>query len=156
MARIACIHGLGGTGTDTWKHVIAELAEEFRVVVYDVRGSGISEATPGPYTIDLLQQDLDTLVSALELGRVGLMGHSLGGGTVLAQAARHEMGVALIPPFLIQRELGDGSLVVALDRAAPHNDRAYYLMVPERKAESAALQAFRDWLLLQASAYRQG
>lgn len=76
--------------------------------------------------------------------------------SMLAQAARHEMGVALIPPFLIQRELEDGSLVVALDRAVPHNDRAYYLMVPERKAESAALQAFRDWLLLQASTYRQG
>jgi DNA-binding transcriptional LysR family regulator len=76
--------------------------------------------------------------------------------SMLAQAARHEMGVALIPPFLIQRELEDGSLVVALDRAVPHNDRAYYLMVPERKAESAALLAFRDWLLLQASAYRQG
>ena len=75
--------------------------------------------------------------------------------SMLAQAAQHEMGIALIPPFLIQRELQDGSLVVALDRAVPHNDRAYYLMVPERKAESAALQAFRDWLLLQASTYRQ-
>jgi DNA-binding transcriptional LysR family regulator len=74
--------------------------------------------------------------------------------SMLAQAAQHEMGVALIPPFLIQRELQDGSLVVALDRAVPHNDRAYYLMVPERKAESTALKAFRDWLLQQAAAYR--
>lgn len=75
--------------------------------------------------------------------------------SMLAQAAQQEMGVALIPPFLIQRELKDGSLVVALDRAVPNNDRAYYLMVPERKAESSALKAFRDWLLLQAAAYRQ-
>lgn len=29
--------------------------------------------------------------------------------SMLAQAAIHEMGVALIPPFLIQRELGEGS-----------------------------------------------
>lgn len=76
--------------------------------------------------------------------------------SMLAQAARHEMGVALIPPFLIQRELAEGSLVIALDRAVPNNNRAYYLMVPERKAESAALKAFRDWLLAQASAYRKG
>ena len=75
--------------------------------------------------------------------------------SMLAQAARHEMGIALIPPFLIQRELDDGSLVIALDRAVPNSNRAYYLMVPERKTESAALKAFRDWLLQQASAYRQ-
>ncbi|MDH1265698.1 LysR family transcriptional regulator [Pseudomonas sp. GD03944] len=75
--------------------------------------------------------------------------------SMLAQAARHEMGVALIPPFLIQRELDEGSLMVALDNPVPHNDRAYYLMVPERKAQSAALTAFRDWLLVEAGAYRQ-
>ncbi|MGE8297844.1 MAG: LysR family transcriptional regulator [Pseudomonas sp.] len=75
--------------------------------------------------------------------------------SMLAQAAQHEMGVALIPPFLIQRELKDGSLVIALDRSVPNNDRAYYLMVPERKAESSALKAFRDWLLAQAASYRQ-
>jgi DNA-binding transcriptional LysR family regulator len=75
--------------------------------------------------------------------------------SMLAQAARHEMGIALIPPFLIQRELEEGNLVVALDRAVPNNDRAYYLMVPERKAESAALKAFRDWLLGEAHVYQQ-
>ena len=74
--------------------------------------------------------------------------------SMLAQAARHEMGVALIPPFLIQRELEEDSLVIAMDAAVPDNDRAYYLMVPERKAESAALKAFRDWLQGEARAYR--
>ena len=74
--------------------------------------------------------------------------------SMLAQAAQHEMGIALIPPFLIQRELKDRSLVVALDFAISNSDRAYYLMVPERKAESSALKAFRDWLQQQAAAYR--
>ena len=36
------------------------------------------------------------------------------------------------------------------------SDKAYYLMIPERKAESAALLAFRDWLLKAAREYRQG
>ncbi|UVE17969.1 LysR family transcriptional regulator [Pseudomonas sp. LS44] len=74
--------------------------------------------------------------------------------SMLAQAASHEMGVALIPPFLIERELAEGRLVVAL----PHScvsERAYYLMIPERKVESAALRAFRDWLLPVAEAYRR-
>ncbi|MGE8332968.1 LysR family transcriptional regulator [Pseudomonas putida] len=72
--------------------------------------------------------------------------------SMLAQAAIHEMGIALIPPFLIQRELGEGRLVVA-NRHALISDKAYYLMIPERKVESASLRAFRDWLVSQARAY---
>ena len=72
--------------------------------------------------------------------------------SMLAQAAMHEMGVALIPPFLIQRELAEKRLVIANDSSLP-STRAYYLMIPERKIESASLQAFRDWLIKQAEAY---
>lgn len=75
--------------------------------------------------------------------------------SMLAQAAIHEMGVALIPPFLIRRELAEGQLVVALDQALTDDDRAYYLIVSERKSESAALNAFRDWLVTEAAQYRQ-
>ena len=74
--------------------------------------------------------------------------------SMLAQAAMHEMGVALIPPFLIQRELAEGRLVLALEHAC-NSDKAYYLMIPERKVESAALQSFRDWLVRQARDYAQ-
>ncbi|MCC6075831.1 LysR family transcriptional regulator [Pseudomonas sp. GCM10022188] len=73
--------------------------------------------------------------------------------SMLAQAAMHGMGVALIPPLLIQRELAEGRLIVPLQHAYL-SDKAYYLIVPERKAESAALRAFRDWLLDQAQSYR--
>lgn len=87
--------------------------------------------------------------------------HDLGGPryelfSMLAQAASHSMGVALIPPFLIQRELAEGRLVPAHSAALHSSDKAYYLMIPERKAESAALLAFRDWLLKAAREYRQG
>ena len=75
--------------------------------------------------------------------------------SMLAQAAIHEMGVALIPPFLIRRELAEGRLVVVLNQALTDDDRAYYLIVPERKSESAALNAFRDWLVQEAAHYRQ-
>ena len=74
--------------------------------------------------------------------------------SMLAQAAEHAMGVALIPPFLIQRELAEGRLVIAREHACV-SDKAYYLMIPERKVESAALIAFRDWLLGQARDYRE-
>ncbi|OAI88124.1 LysR family transcriptional regulator [Pseudomonas putida] len=72
--------------------------------------------------------------------------------SMLAQAAMHEMGVALIPPFLIQRELEERRLVIA----NPHglsSIKAYHLMIPERKVESASLRAFRDWLVTEAQRY---
>ncbi|MEX5569963.1 LysR family transcriptional regulator [Pseudomonas syringae] len=73
--------------------------------------------------------------------------------SMLAQAAMHDMGVALIPPFLIQRELQEKRLVIANTRSLP-GSKAYHLMIPERKVESASLTAFRDWLIEQARAYQ--
>jgi len=73
--------------------------------------------------------------------------------SMLAQAAMHDMGIALIPPFLIQRELAEERLVVA-NPSALSSLKAYYLMIPERKVESASLRAFRDWLVNQAMSYQ--
>jgi DNA-binding transcriptional LysR family regulator len=73
--------------------------------------------------------------------------------SMLAQAAAHEMGIALIPPFLIQRELEEKRLVIANTRALA-SIKAYHLMIPERKTQSASLRAFRDWLTLQAQQYK--
>lgn len=75
--------------------------------------------------------------------------------SMLAQAAMHDMGIALIPPFLIQRELQERRTVIVNTRALPgSSSKAYYLMIPERKVESASLTAFRDWLIEQAQRYR--
>ncbi|MBD8624314.1 LysR family transcriptional regulator [Pseudomonas sp. CFBP 13727] len=74
--------------------------------------------------------------------------------SMLAQAAVHEMGLALIPPFLIQRELREGSLVIA-NAHELRSSKAYYLAVPERHRELAALRTFRDWLMQQSEDYRQ-
>lgn len=72
--------------------------------------------------------------------------------SMLAQAAMHDMGVALIPPFLIQRELAEKRLLIANPHALL-SPKAYYLMIPERKVESGSLKAFRDWLVDQAEHY---
>ncbi len=70
--------------------------------------------------------------------------------SMLAQAAIERMGVALIPPFLIQHELAAGSLMTPCDCSFP-STRAYYLIVPERKAERPALTRFREWLLAEVA-----
>ena len=72
--------------------------------------------------------------------------------SMLAQAAIHDMGIALIPPFLIRRELNEGKLIIA-NPFALSTTKAYHLIIPERKVESASLIAFRQWLTAEARRY---
>ena len=74
--------------------------------------------------------------------------------SMLAQAAKHDMGVALIPAMLIEEDLAAGRLVIACDHSH-RSTHAYHIVFPERKAESAALRLFTEWLCGQAQAYRE-
>ena len=74
--------------------------------------------------------------------------------SMLADAAVHGMGLALLPRFLIEDELERGVLVLA-SRHEYLSDRSYYLTYPEQKSENQALTAFRDWLDAQARDYRR-
>ena len=68
--------------------------------------------------------------------------------SMLAVAASHGMGVALVPTMLVEAELARGELVVACDRPM-RGQRGYYLVEPESAAERPVLDRFRAWLLEQ-------
>lgn len=63
----------------------------------------------------------------------------------VAQAAIAGLGVALLPPFLIQRELDEGSLIPALPLPL-QSAESYYLVWPEFRDQFPPLVAFRRWL----------
>jgi LysR family glycine cleavage system transcriptional activator len=69
---------------------------------------------------------------------------------MLIQATVSGAGAALLPDFLIEHELADGSLV-ALSPAALTSQGAYYLVYPGEKLEKAAFRKFRHWLLKAAA-----
>jgi pimeloyl-ACP methyl ester carboxylesterase len=54
-------------------------SESYRCVMPDLRGFGLSDAPPGGYEKRQLGDDLLALLDALELGRVGYVGHDWGG-----------------------------------------------------------------------------
>ncbi len=68
--------------------------------------------------------------------------------SMLAVAATHGLGVALIPPLLIEAELARGELVVACARPL-RGERGYYLISPAQ-APSPVLAAFSAWLATMA------
>jgi pimeloyl-ACP methyl ester carboxylesterase len=81
------IHGLGDEA-DTWRHVVAPLAERYHVLAPDLPGFGRSDKPNRAYTLPFLRDTLLALMDALGLEQAALMGHSL--GAVLAQLAALE------------------------------------------------------------------
>jgi len=69
--------------------------------------------------------------------------------SILAAAASHGLGVALMPTMLVADELARGELVVACARPLS-GERNYYLVTPERADQRPLLKLFSDWLLAEA------
>lgn len=66
------------------------LAGNFRVVYYDARGSGRTETgDPSQLSFAGAVADLEALRQALDLDRISLLGHSLGGHIAYLYASRH-------------------------------------------------------------------
>ena len=72
-----------------WDEQIAALSATNRVITYDLRGHGESDATSEPYTMEMLADDLHDLIEELSLGEVALGGFSMGGYVALAFAAAY-------------------------------------------------------------------
>lgn len=83
-----------GADLRMWDPLVPALAARFRVVRHDARGHGGSQATPGPYSVELLAQDVLGLLQALELHRPHLCGLSLGGMVGLWLAAHAQGSIA--------------------------------------------------------------
>lgn len=74
------------------------LCDKYRVLRYDLRGQGQSQASPGPYSIELLAKDLISLWDALNISRSHLVALGLGGPVAMRVAIDHpERILSLIP-----------------------------------------------------------
>ncbi len=62
-----------------WNPQIDALNPYFQVLRYDTRGHGESNAPPGPYTLELLADDVIALIDALGVDRLHFVGLSMGG-----------------------------------------------------------------------------
>ncbi len=68
-----------GTSMDMWAPQMAAFSSRFRVLRYDSRGHGASDAPVGAYSLDRLGRDAVELLDALGLERVSFCGLSKGG-----------------------------------------------------------------------------
>lgn len=68
-----------GTDLRVWDAVADRLRPDFRLVVYDKRGHGLSDCPDGPWSIRDHSRDLAGLLDALGIGRAIVCGLSVGG-----------------------------------------------------------------------------
>ena len=97
---------------DFWHYQLRDLGDEFRLVAYDQRGHGRSQA-PGRdgYTEEALSDDLHAVIEAcVPRGEKCLVaGHSMGGMTIVAWAGRHagQVHTHVAAAALISTGMGD-------------------------------------------------
>ncbi len=93
---IVLVHGWV-CSLELWQYQIAELAESYRLVAYDLRGHARSQPAANlDYSMDALAADLDAVLrECVPNGqRAVVAGHSMGGMSVVAWAGAHPAEVA--------------------------------------------------------------
>ncbi len=96
-----------GIANDTtmWDGQVPALEKDFRVLRYDLRGQGGSEATPPPYSMALLVDDLLRLWRDLKVERSHLVGLGLGGSIAQAAAIGHGERLASVMPCCCRAQM---------------------------------------------------
>ena len=108
---VVLVHGYPLDG-HSWELQTRELlAAGYRVVTYDRRGFGASSKVGSGYDYDTFAQDLDTVLTTLDLRDVILVGFSMGTGELARYVRNHGHErvarlafLASLEPFLVQRD----------------------------------------------------
>ncbi len=74
---LVLLHAAGESASD-WRGVAPSLSRHRQVYALDLRGHGRS-GRPGVYSLELMRDDVLGFMDALDLERVDLIGHSMGG-----------------------------------------------------------------------------
>lgn len=75
---IILIHGFGAK-KEIWNSQVGALSKKFKVITFDIRGSGKSDRPNKPYTMGMFADDIKGLMDYLHVKKVHLIGRSLGG-----------------------------------------------------------------------------
>lgn len=165
-ATAVVLHHPLATNLTIWNELTAALVPTYRVVRFDARGHGLSEAPKGPYDFATLSADVVALMDHLKIERAHFLGLSMGGmvGQYLGlDHARRFASLQLvstssrIPPearqlwidrVTVAREQGMTSQVApAMPRWLTERNRANPALVARmtRFLETTPLEGYAGW-----------
>ena len=125
---VVLIHGWP-LSSSSWEKQITPLIEAgYRVIAYDRRGFGHSSKPASGYNYDTLAEDLNKIMTKLNLRDATLVGFSMGGGEVARYLSKYgsdriskAVFMSAIPPFLLKTsnnpEGVDGSVFDGIKKA---------------------------------------
>ncbi len=102
-----------GTDMHIWDTVIDRLAGRYRILSFDQRGHGLSDAPAGPYAFDDLVGDLAGLMTYLGIDDAVLAGVSLGGLVAQGFALRYPERLRGLILLDTAAQIGDAALWTA-------------------------------------------
>jgi non-heme chloroperoxidase len=108
---VVLIHGWPLSGA-SWAHQVPVFAAAgYRVIAYDRRGFGRSDKPGRGYEYDTFTEDLHSILEALDLRDVTIIGFSMGGGEVARYFSKYgtdrihsAVFASAVPPFLATSE----------------------------------------------------
>ncbi len=101
------VHGLAGNSTH-WVHVAPRLTDTHRVLTIDLFGHGESSKNAHGYSVNMFVEQIVSLLDALNIDGVTVIGHSMGGmvATALSLLAPERVeGAVLVNPAGMQPQI---------------------------------------------------
>lgn len=158
---VLLVHGLGANRED-WRDVAPRLARHYRVIAVDLRGFGACVDQPGPYGPEVFAMDVLATLDALQLPRVRLVGHSMGGAVALTLALKHPERVAAlflansVPSFQPEQWRDHLEVLLRLVMMAVLGPRLLGRLMARRMFPEEGQAALRDFIELRAAHNRRG
>jgi pimeloyl-ACP methyl ester carboxylesterase/tRNA A-37 threonylcarbamoyl transferase component Bud32 len=139
-----------------WRHWLRELSRDHRLVRYDERGCGMSDADAGSAGLEAWVADLEAVVDAAGLDRFPLLGISQGGPVAIAYATRHPERVTKLILYgtyargwarrgASQQELDEREAMLTLTRLGWGRDLPAYREPFTQTFIPGATDEQRDW-----------
>ena len=72
-----------------WQPMIEKLKDKYQIIILDNRGSGRSQHPSPPYNMDMLAKDVVELLKTLNIPKVSIFGHSMGGAIAMQLCLDH-------------------------------------------------------------------
>lgn len=127
------LHGIM-MNTMSWLAILPDLSKRFRLILLDFRDQGQSSRMQQPYGQDIHIGDVLSLLDALHIPKVHIMGLSYGGQVALRFAIRHQARIKSLCLFNTPNRISNHlrQIGIAWETAAELNDgeRFFQLAVP--------------------------